>query len=94
MNIKPVITEKSMSDAKSGKYTFYVSPGFSKGQIKDLVNRVFNVHVVEVKTLLYKGRVKKNYKGIKVAVPARKKTIVTLRDKEKIDLFETKESKK
>lgn len=94
MKIIPVITEKSMLNAKSGKYTFYVDPGLTKDQIKRLISEVFKVHVMSVKTLVYKGRMKKNYRGIKITIPFKKKTIVTLGDKEKIDLFETKEGKK
>jgi len=94
MNIIPVITEKSMLDAKAGKYTFNVDPGLNKNQIKDLLGKVFGVHVVTVKTLTYKGRVKKNFKGNKITVAKIKKAIITLKDKEKIDLFETKEEKK
>jgi large subunit ribosomal protein L23 len=94
MNIIPVITEKSMLDAKSGKYTFTVDSGLNKNQIKVLIGQVFNVHVTSVKTLTYKGRIKKNFKGNKVTIAKFKKTIVTLLDKEKIDLFETKEDKK
>jgi large subunit ribosomal protein L23 len=94
MKIVPVITEKSMLDAKLGRYTFYVDPGLTKGQIRGLVERVFEVHVTTVKTITLKGRVKKNVRGVKITVPTRKKTIVTLKDKEKIDLFETKEGKK
>lgn len=94
MKILPIITEKSMLDAKLGRYAFYVDPRLTKGQIRGLIDRVFGVHVTSVKTMILKGRTKKNYKGIKLTIPSKKKTIVTLKDKEKIDLFETKEGKK
>lgn len=94
MKITPVITEKSMLDAKVGRYTFYVDLGLTKSQIKDLINRIFGVHVVTIKTMTKKKRTKTNYKGRKIIVSGKKKTIVSLKEKEKIDLFETKEGKK
>jgi large subunit ribosomal protein L23 len=94
MKLKPVITEKSVNEAKKGNYTFFVDKGLTKLEIKREVGRVFGVHVTRVRTVNFRGGVKKNYTGRKITVPARKKAIVTLKNKEKIDLFETKESKK
>jgi len=94
MKIVPVITEKSLSDAKDGNYTFIFNPSMTKGQIKALIAKTFGVHVVAVRTVNYKHFIKKTYAGRKVKVAPYKKAVVTLKDKEKIDLFETKENKK
>lgn len=91
MKLEPILTEKSLKEAKRGNYTFWVEKNLSKSQIKSLVNEVFGVHVVSVKTANLKEAHKRSLWGKKRKIPARKKTIVTLKEKEKIDLFETKE---
>lgn len=90
--IIPVLTEKSLSEAQSGKYSFWVDRGLSKDKIKVIIYELFGVNVVRVRTVNVSGQIKKNYRGRKRIIQPRKKAIVTLREKEKIDLFE--ESKK
>jgi len=85
--IIPIITEKSMSLASKGKYTFEVGRELTKYGIKNLVETLFSVHVVSVKTLNSKMELKKTNSGRKKIIKAVKKAIVTLKDKEKIDLF-------
>ena len=92
MKLEPVITEKSLKAAKAGKYTFRVKKGFTKPQIKKAIEKIFAVHVVSTKTLKQSGEVKKTASGRKRIILPAKKVIVTLKEKEKIDLFE--ESKK
>ena len=90
MKLEPILTEKSLSKAKKGNYTFWVDRKLNKHQIKKLVSEVFDVVVVKVRTINVAGEKKKNNKGkIKVVKP-RKKAMVTLKEKEKIDLFEVK----
>ena len=81
-----------MAEAEKGKYSFWVNVNMTKYQIKHLISEVFDVHVVSVKTLTTKKEVKKTQAGKKKIKKPRKKAIVTLKPKEKIDLFE--ESKK
>lgn len=76
--IEPILTEKTLKLAKKGVYSFWVEPKIRKNQIKTLINRIFNVHVRKVKTANFKSR-------------AKKKTYVTLAEKEKIDIFEVKQ---
>jgi large subunit ribosomal protein L23 len=90
MYIKPVLTEKSLNEAKKGKYTFFVEPSLNKFQIKRLINETFDVHVVSIKSLKSKREVKRIYTGRKRIIQPKKKTIVTLKEKEKIDIIETK----
>ncbi|HLE49294.1 MAG TPA: 50S ribosomal protein L23 [Patescibacteria group bacterium] len=90
MKIKPVLTEKSLNEAKRGKYTFYVSKNLNKYQIKNLISGAFGVTVTSVKTMIKRGLIRKNYLGRKISKTAIKKAVVTLKDKEKIDLFESK----
>jgi large subunit ribosomal protein L23 len=90
MLLKPLLTEKSMADAKKGNYTFWVDKRMNKHQIKKLIGEMFGVTVVNVRTINLRGEKKKTYRGkIKIIKP-RKKAIVVLKEKEKIDLFEEK----
>jgi large subunit ribosomal protein L23 len=93
MILKPLMTEKSLKDAKNGVYSFLVDKLMTKGSIKGLINKVFGVHVTSVKTMNFKGGQKRNMRGKKVTFKAFKKTLVTLQEKEKIDLFEEKGKK-
>lgn len=88
MNITPVLTEKSLKEAKEGRYTFYVDMGLNKYQIKELIEKTFGVNVVRTRTMVNKGEVKTTMQGRKKIVKPRKKAIVVLKEKEKIDIFE------
>ena len=86
----PVLTEKSLKEAGRGNYTFWVDKNMTKHQINKLVNDVFGVKVLKVRTMNVAGEIKKTAMGRKRIVKSRKKAIVTLGEKEKIDLFEEK----
>ena len=90
MKLEPVLTEKSLGEAKRGNYTFWVEKNITKHQIKRLVNDVFGVKVLKVRTLNVAGETKRTVMGRKKIIKPRKKAIVTLSEKDKIDLFETK----
>lgn len=90
MKLEPVITEKSLELSKKGKYTFKVGVSFRKHQIKKLIEEIFGVHVKKVWTMNIRGETKKTFQGRKRKIMPSKKAIVTLAEKEKIDLFETK----
>ena len=86
--LKPVISEKSMDDAASKKYTFKVVPTATKDDIKAAVEAAFDVEVVKVNTLNYDGKVKTQgrFRG---RTASYKKAIVTLSEKSKpIEFFE------
>jgi large subunit ribosomal protein L23 len=90
MIIEPVLTEKSLENAKKGSYTFFVDSHLTKYQAKKLINETFAVHVTEIRTINLKKEAKRTYSGRVKIVKAKKKVIVTLKDKEKIDIFEAK----
>ena len=90
MIIEPLVTEKTISLADKGKYTFWVGRNLNKYQIKELVEKTFGVHVVNVRTINQAGETKRTATGRKKIIKPRKKAIVTLKDKEKIDFFESK----
>lgn len=89
MKIKPVLTEKTMEAAKTGQYTFLVPVELTKHKIKEVVGKAFGVTVVSVSTQRKSGRIKTTLSRQKVKVKSAKKAIVRLKDKEKIDLFES-----
>lgn len=88
--IRPIITEKSMSDAAKGKFTFHVAKNAEKGSIKKAVESAFKVKVLAVATSLVKGKTRKTGKRrAEVTKTPWKKATVTLEAGQKIDLFET-----
>jgi large subunit ribosomal protein L23 len=48
--IRPVVSEKSYALATVGKYTFRVHPDAHKTQIKQAVEQLFGVGVLDVRT--------------------------------------------
>jgi large subunit ribosomal protein L23 len=48
--IKPIVSEKSYALATVGKYTFRVHPDAHKTQIKQAIEELFGVGVLEVRT--------------------------------------------
>ena len=88
--LKPVFTEKSLKLAKAGKYSFWVDKNLTKSEIKSEIVELFGVHVLSVKTIVIKGETGRNARGKRYSVKPTKKAIVSLKEKEKIDLFEEK----
>lgn len=89
MNIKPILTEKSLGQAKDGVYSFWVLPSFTKGKIRQVIGSLFDVVVNDVRTQNYKKYTRKNNRGKKVTKQACKKALVTLKDGKTIDIFKT-----
>ncbi len=85
--MKPLFTEKSLIEAQKGRFTFKVQKGLNKFQIKNLIEEIFNVHVIDVATLNYKGNTRRTNRGVKVTTTPWKKAIVTLKSGETIELF-------
>ena len=57
--IKPIITEKSNSSIQEGKYTFKVAKKATKVDIKNAVEKLFEVKVLNVNTTTVKGKEKR-----------------------------------
>ena len=87
MKLRPVLTEKSMNEAKKGNYTFFVERNMNKRQIRKMIEEIFEVSVVKVRTMNVAGEVKRTNMGKKRIIKPKKKAIVTLEGKDKIDLF-------
>lgn len=56
---KPVVTEKSMANQQKSVYTFIVAPDATKPEVKQSVEKAFNVKVEEVRTVKVKGKYKR-----------------------------------
>ena len=57
--LAPVVTEKSSADMQEGKYTFRVAKKATKVQIKNAVEKLFEVKVLKVNTMTVKGKEKR-----------------------------------
>jgi large subunit ribosomal protein L23 len=86
--LKPLVTEKgSKLREASNKYLFRVANDANRLEIKAAVEKIFNVKVKSVRTLIAHGKVKRlgMFSGKR---PDWKKAIVTLEAGQTIDLFE------
>ena len=57
--LAPVVTEKSTMDMQDGKYTFKVAKKATKVEIKNAVEKLFEVKVLKVNTMIVKGKEKR-----------------------------------
>ena len=83
--VSPVITEKATTLSEHNKVVFRVRKDATKPQIKEAVERLFDVKVVSVNTLLTKGKVKM-FRGKRGQRSDVKKAVVTLAEGESIDV--------
>lgn len=90
--VKPLITEKiNILTSDKGQYGFIVNTKANKIEIKKAIEKKFNVHVIDVKTMNYKGKTKTQFRkrGRFVGKTSKfKKAIVTLKKGETIEMFE------
>lgn len=57
--LRPYITEKSNIDIAEGRYTFIVANHATKTEVRQAVEKLFNVKVVSVNTVNYDGKWKR-----------------------------------
>jgi large subunit ribosomal protein L23 len=81
----PVITEKATAASERNQVLFRVKPTATKPQIKAAVEKLFDVKVVGVNTLITKGKVKM-FRGRPGRRSDVKKAIVTLAEGHSIDV--------
>ncbi|MDQ1398301.1 MAG: large subunit ribosomal protein, partial [Acidimicrobiaceae bacterium] len=58
--LRPVVSEKSYALLDQGVYTFVVRPDANKIEIRQAIEKIFNVNVVKVNTLNRKGKKKRH----------------------------------
>ncbi len=81
---EPLITEKSTAQREENRYSFRVHPKANKKEVKEAVEKVFNVHVTKVNTSVTPGKWKRV--RFQPGLTAEwKKATVTLREGEKIE---------
>lgn len=83
--LSPVITERATALSEHNKVVFKVANGATKPQIKEAVEKLFDVKVKSVNTLIRKGKVKR-FKGTVGKQSDVKKAIVTLAEGHSIDV--------
>ena len=85
--LKPTITEKSTDLQESGKYTFQVAPRANKVEVKEAVEKNFDVTVLDVNITKIHGK-RKRYGPRVSKQPDIKKAVVTLKAGDRINLIE------
>lgn len=85
--LKPILTEKAHYLRKENKYIFNVLPSSSKIEIKNAIEKAFNVKVKAVNTMICKGK-KRRRGNIEGKRKDTKKAIVTLKEGQTIGIFE------
>lgn len=83
--IAPVITEKATIAAEANQVVFKVRKQATKPEIKEAVERLFDVKVEAVNTLIRKGK-RKVFKGTRGVQSDVKKAVVTLAEGHRIDV--------
>ncbi len=89
--IAPVITEKAQKLSENlNQYAFIVNKKANKIQIKEAVEKLYNVKVLSVNTMNFLGKQRRKYTKsgiIQGRTNNYKKAIVTLADTDTIDFF-------
>ncbi len=91
--IRPLITEKmtNITAVYPNKFGFVVELKANKIQIAKAIEKRFNVHVIDVKTIKHQGKTKTQFRRsgrFEGRTSKYKKAIVTLKEGETIELFE------
>lgn len=85
--LKPTVTEKAMfQSTELNQYTFKVNPQATKTDIKQAIEKLFEVKVTGVSTQIRRGKPRR-YKFTYGRTKDWKKAIVTLHPDDKIDFF-------
>lgn len=90
---RPLITEKNTQLMEQSQYSFEVARAANKVQIREAVERTFNVRVIAVNTMTVKAKarsraIRRGRGRIRGHEAAWKKAIVTLAPEQRIDIFE------
>ncbi len=83
--VSPVITEKATMASEHNQVVFKVAMNATKPMIKEAVEKLFDVKVKSVNTMVRKGKLKV-FKGVRAHRSDVKKAIVTLEEGQSIDV--------
>jgi len=85
--IKPLVTEKTTHQQTTrNAYSFQVHQHANKRQIKDAVEKIYEVKVKDVRTLVRKGKPRRTRTGY-ASTSDWKRAIVVLDENSRIELF-------
>ncbi len=88
---RPIITERSTDLTPLGQYIFEVDMNANKLQIREAIEKIFDVEVVKVNTMVVKPKKRRVYRArntpIYGKINAYKKAIVTVAPGDTIDIF-------
>ena len=91
IRIEPIVTEIATKlTEKLNRYTFRVSPEANKYQIKSLVEKLYEVKVVNVNTAVVRGKNKSRWTKsglLKGSTSSYKKAYVTVGEGQTIDFY-------
>lgn len=85
---RPLITEKGTRLGGENKHVFEVYRDSNKHQIKEAVEKAFDVRVLHVNVMNVKGKGRRARGNRRVYRPNWRKAVVTLAPEDKIELFE------
>ena len=84
--LAPVVSEKSYGALDRGVYTFVVHPEANKTEIKNAVQRIFDVKVIRVNTMWRRGKQKRTRYTLGTRA-SQKRAVVTLAEGDTIEIF-------
>ena len=89
ISIKPIITETTIDLAKKRWYTFGSPTGVDKNRLREIIEEVFKVDVISLRTMVVKGKNKRSSKTRKmIKQPDWKKVLAKVKEGQKIEIFE------
>jgi large subunit ribosomal protein L23 len=83
-----ILTEKSNRLREQSQVMFEVDPTANKIQIKDAIQQLFKVTVVDVRTMRYRGKERRMGRGY-ARLQNWKKAVITLKAGDQIQFFES-----
>ena len=87
--IRPVVSEKSYAGLDQNRYTFLVHPDANKTEIKEAIQKIWNVRVLSVNTMIRRGKQKRT-RMVQGRRPDQKRAVVTLAAGDSIEIFEAR----
>jgi large subunit ribosomal protein L23 len=87
--LKPVISEKSMADAESKKYTFKVATDASKTEVRHAVEEIFGVQITKVNIMNVKGKKKRMGRNVGMTSASRKAIVTLAPGSKEIEFFQS-----
>ena len=85
--VRPLVTEKGTFQSEAmNAYAFQVNPQANKAQIKQAIEKIYDVKVLEVRTANRKGKPRR-YRYKRGTTSKWKKAVVVLHPDNHIDLF-------